>query len=122
MKRLITTVFLFTLVACTSGCESVKPQPTKLPPAPAKVEAPVEKPKAEPTEAAPKFAAKDLVYVTSADGELKVEGIVIEVGPVTTWTHLITGKEFTSRAYHVHYMYKGQEQCGTLPEIVLEKR
>ncbi len=101
MKRLATILLTSLLI----GCGSTPPVSVKIPAIPA------------PT----KFVKGDLVLVTSPDKKTKVQGVVIDVGPMAAWIDPITNQEFTSRAYRIEVMIDDKPQVGVAPELALTK-
>jgi hypothetical protein len=117
MRLLVAIALCATLVAC-GGCESTKPAPTKLPPLPAKVEAP--KPVIQVTVTpVSKFNVGDRVTIVDPSGKVVVSGVVLDVGPIVTWTNPVTKKEIVARAYRIKAVVDGVPMVGVAPEFAL---
>jgi len=116
MRLLAAAALCATLVVC--GCESTKPIPTKLPPRPAKVEVPKPVIKVTVTPVS-KFKAGDRVTIVDPSGKVVVSGVVLDVGPVVTWTNPITKEEIVARAYRIKAVVDGKPRVGVAPEFAL---
>lgn len=117
LMKLATTLILFALLTGCTGCESTEPSPIKLPPLP--VEAPVIEVEITPVT---KFKIGDKITLISPDGKTKVDGVIVEIGPVGLWVNSNTNEERTGRVCIIEATVDGKTVRGPVPEFALTKR